>query len=91
MKKFSKIILASGVTLMLGAGSVSAYLQTQRQEQLSDLTLANIEAMADWSREAVAWANGPSHDVDCARCGSTHVHCEGRKKGTRCLQTSCLN
>lgn len=40
-------MFASGVTLMLGAGSVSAYLQAQPKEQYSDLTLANIEAMED--------------------------------------------
>lgn len=84
-------MLVSSVTLLLGTVATVNYLYARSGGRVSDLTLANIEAMADWSREAVAWANGPSHDVDCARCGSTHVHCEGRKKGTRCLQTSCLN
>lgn len=84
-------MLVSGVTLLSVMAATVNYLYAQTGERVSDLTLANVEAMADWSREAVAWANGPSHDVDCARCGSTHVHCEGRKKGTRCLQTSCLN
>lgn len=91
MKKFTKIMQVSGVTLLSATVATVNYLYARSGERVSDLTLVNIEAMADWSREAVAWANGPSHDVDCARCGSTHVHCGGRKKGTRCLQTSCLN
>lgn len=41
-----RCFISVGVMLMLGAGSVSTYLQTQRQEKLSDLTLANIEALA---------------------------------------------
>lgn len=40
-----KILLLSGATLVLGASSVSAYLQAQPKEQLSNLTLANIEAL----------------------------------------------
>lgn len=41
-----KILLLSGATLVLGAGSVFAYLQAQPKDQLSNLALANIEAMA---------------------------------------------
>lgn len=46
MKKIAKILLASGASLILAAGSVMTYLQTQRAlEPVSDLTLANIEAL----------------------------------------------
>ncbi|WP_281671380.1 hypothetical protein [Rikenella microfusus] len=46
MKRIAKILLASGASLMLAAGSVMTYLQTQRAlEPVSDLTLANIEAL----------------------------------------------
>lgn len=45
MKKLNKILLTSGGTLLLCTGSVTAYLQAQPKEQLSDLTLANIEAL----------------------------------------------
>ena len=43
MKRIAKILLTSGASLMLAAGSVMTYLQTQGS--VSDLTLANIEAL----------------------------------------------
>ena len=46
MKKFTKMMFASGVTFALGVGAVTSYLVAQPKEQLSDLTLANIEAMS---------------------------------------------
>ena len=47
MKKLNKktiIVVCSG--MLVAAGSYLTYLQAQPQEQMSDLTLANIEAMA---------------------------------------------
>lgn len=40
------MILLSGVTLALSAGAVLSYLQVQPKQQISDLTLANIEALS---------------------------------------------
>lgn len=45
MKKFHKILFAGAVTLALGSGAAFSYLQVQPAEQLSDLTLDNIEVM----------------------------------------------
>ncbi|WP_084135271.1 NVEALA domain-containing protein [Rikenella microfusus] len=90
MKRFTKIMLSAGGALLIGTGAVTSYLKAQQPEQqMSDLTLANIEAFAA-GMDVIAWANGPGHDVPCDRCNSVHVHCEGRKKDTRCIQTSCL-
>lgn len=47
MKKLTKMLLGSGASLMLAAGGVMTYLQAQHPaEAVSDLTLANIEALA---------------------------------------------
>lgn len=47
MKKTTKILLISGVALLLSAGAVINFLKAaQTEAQVSDLTLANIEALA---------------------------------------------
>ncbi len=47
MKKTAKILLGSGFALLLSAGAVVNFLQSSRAEaKVSDLTLANIEALA---------------------------------------------
>ena len=47
MKKLYKIMLLSGVTMMLGTGAVLSYLQAQQPlTSQEELTLANIEALA---------------------------------------------
>ncbi|WP_298063647.1 hypothetical protein [uncultured Rikenella sp.] len=46
MKKLTKMMLASGGALLLGTGAVTSYLMVQPEQRMSDLTLANLEAMA---------------------------------------------
>lgn len=68
MKKLTKMLLAAGVTLVLGTGAVLSYLQAQPQEQLSDLTLANIEALGyDTVQEAAIGG--------CAGCIGSNESC----------------
>ncbi len=45
MKKITRIMLSAGVMLVLGTGLVLSYMQARPEERLSDLTLANIEAL----------------------------------------------
>lgn len=48
MKKMTKILLAAGGAALICGGSVMTYLKAQTQQpEMSDLTLANLEAMAD--------------------------------------------
>lgn len=48
MKKLNKkTIIAVFGGMLVAAGSYLTYLQAQPQEQMSDLTLANLEAMAN--------------------------------------------
>ncbi|WP_300730565.1 NVEALA domain-containing protein [uncultured Rikenella sp.] len=90
MKKLTKILLAAGGAALIGGGAVMTYLKAQTQQpEMSDLTLQNLEAMATIDVPDMNWANGPSSNVSCSRCGSVHVHCKA-SKNTRCLQTSCL-
>ena len=47
MKKRTKILLVSGVALLLSVGAVINFLKAaQTETTVSDLTLANIEALA---------------------------------------------
>lgn len=47
MKKMTKILLAAGGAALICGGSVMTYLKAQTQQpKMSDLTLANIEALA---------------------------------------------
>lgn len=41
----NKILLSAAGTLLIGGGAYLSYLKAQPREQLSDLTLANIEAL----------------------------------------------
>ncbi len=45
MKKLTKVMLATDGVLLLGAGAVTSYLMVQPEQRMSDLTLANLEAM----------------------------------------------
>ena len=84
-------MLAAGGGLLIGAGAVTNYRRAQQPEkQMSDHTLANIEALAAGGMETENWANGPGVNVSCARCNSIHVHCMGTDPGTRCIPISCL-
>ncbi len=47
MKRSNKFLLGGVFVLLIGGGAYLNYLKAQPQEQLSDLTLANLEAMAD--------------------------------------------
>lgn len=57
-----------GAMLALGAVSVLSYLSTQPEEQLSDLTLANIEAIGFESPESVV-------KIPCRYTGDEYDHC----------------
>lgn len=46
MKRSNKFQLGGVFALLIGGGAYLNYLKTQPREQLSDLTLANLEAMA---------------------------------------------
>lgn len=46
MKNLNKILFAVSGVLLLGGGAVLAYMQARPQQEFSDLTLANIEALA---------------------------------------------
>ncbi len=46
MKKTAKILLAAGGAALICGGAMMTYFKAQPKEQLSDLTLANIEALA---------------------------------------------
>lgn len=46
MKRSNKFLLGGVFALLIGGGAYLNYLKTQPREQLSDLTLANLEAMA---------------------------------------------
>lgn len=46
MKNLNKILFAVSGGLLLGGGAVLAYMQARPQPEFSDLTLANIEALA---------------------------------------------
>lgn len=46
MKRSNKFLLGGVFVLLIGGSAYLNYLKAQPQEQLSDLTLANIEAMA---------------------------------------------
>lgn len=72
MKKLTKILLTAGVTLVLGTGIITSYLQAQPQEQVSDLTLANIEAMAVSDDKE----NGDSEvKIPCTYTGDEYDYC----------------
>ncbi len=48
MKKLTKILLATGGAALIGGASAMTYLKAQTQQpEMSDLTLQNLEAMAD--------------------------------------------
>lgn len=47
MKKMTKMLLAAGGAALICGGAVMTYLKAQTQQpEMSDLTLANLEAMA---------------------------------------------
>lgn len=46
MKKLNTILFAVFGVLLLGSGMVLTYMQVNPQSECSDLTLANIEALA---------------------------------------------
>lgn len=91
MKKFTKMALASGVTFALGIGVVTSYLVAQPKEQLSDLTLANIEAIGA-GMDVNPIVQGPAHESkdQCRACKTHHVICEGRENGGDCINIHCL-
>ena len=62
MKNLNKILFAVSGVLLLGGGAVLAYMQARPQPEFSDLTLANIEALAGGG-EASAVAMKKDRDV----------------------------
>lgn len=73
-----KILLLSGATLVLGASSVSAYLQAQPKEQLSNLTLANIEALGGMHDEIGNIASCPWPAERYATCTEITMYPDGK-------------
>ncbi|WP_298063655.1 hypothetical protein [uncultured Rikenella sp.] len=71
MKKLTKMMLASGGALLLGTGAVTSYLMVQPEQRMSDLTLANLEAMAFLDPEdpdlipGQEFLNAPQKKYDC--------------------------
>lgn len=58
MKKMTKMLLAAGGAALIGGGAVMTYLKAQtRQPEMSALTLANIEAMADLEEDILDLQN----------------------------------
>lgn len=53
MKNLNKILFAVSGVLLLGGGAVLADMQARPQPEFSDLTLANIEALAGGEASAV--------------------------------------
>ena len=93
MKKTTKILLISGVALLLSAGAVINFLKAaQTEAQFSDLTLANIEALAQKDLEHLPEANGPAQEASekCDRCGTKHVNCLAYPNSGQCVPIHCL-
>ena len=84
-------MLAAGGALLIGAGAVTNYLRAQQPEQqMSDLTLANIEAMAYIDTELGGDSEGGK--IDCygalANAGSGHITIT---KCSTCMDESCTD
>lgn len=93
MKKFTKVMLVSSVTLLLGMVATVNYLYARSGGRVSDLTLANIEAMADSNKvEQVPIVQGPAKTDrhECRACKTHHVICEGKEHGGDCVNIHCL-
>ena len=88
MKRFTKIMLSAGGALLIGTGAAMSYLKAQQPEpQVSDLTLANIEALAldikvSGKSECTGWLGWCSFTCECgysfSALGSTFInrhHC----------------
>ena len=89
-------MLAAGGALLIGAGAVTNYLRAQQPEQhMSDLTLANIEAMAYIDTEL----GGQSYVIcysesrvkkgytyyDCAKCPEKIYDEQGKGLYSKCF------
>ncbi|WP_304708347.1 NVEALA domain-containing protein [uncultured Rikenella sp.] len=58
MKKMTKALLAAGGAALICGGAVMTYLKAQTQQpEMSALTLANIEAMADLEEDILDLQN----------------------------------
>ncbi len=74
MKKLTKVMLASGGALLLGAGAVTNYLLAQQpQTAQEELTLANLEAMAFLDPEELDMEPGPGDHVNYE--GAANYYC----------------
>ena len=93
MKKRTKILLVSGVALLLSVGAVINFLKAaQTETTVSDLTLANIEALALDKQENFPMMQGPSYKDShrCSVCKTYHVLCRGKEHGGDCIPIHCL-
>lgn len=70
--KAKKILFCLGATLILGVGAVTSYLMAQPEEQISDLTLANIEAMAIPDNKE---AGDSGVQIPCTYTGDEYDYC----------------
>lgn len=66
-------MLAAGGALLIGAGAVTNYLRAQQPEQqMSDLTLANIEVVAfgiEQETKVICIDSNSKCKVECDICG----------------------
>lgn len=73
MKNFQKKMLIAGGALVIGSAAAFNFLMAQPKEQISDLTLANIEAMAGnedgFFTGTCAYVCEGQCSVTCPRCG----------------------
>ena len=87
------LLFSFGVALLLSVGAVINFLKAaQTETTVSDLTLANIEALAVDQMESHHIVNGPADIADeaCLRCLTVHVNCKGEQTGGKCIPIHCL-
>jgi len=80
MKKFIKIAFVAASAAIAGYGIYTK----QKTEPMSDLMLANVEALAE--NEISNPGCDPSWDKECCVCSSVH-HTYARAKGTNGCET----
>ncbi len=93
MKKFSKIMLSAGGALLIGTGAAMSYLKAQQPEpQVSDLTLANIEAMAVGDTDIWPANTGPASLVECPSGCTVAIgkYCASEPNAGPCSDIPCV-
>lgn len=86
-------MLSAGGALLIGTGAVMNYLKAQQPEQqMSDLTLANLEAMAFIDPDLDLGGDSEGGKIDCygalvdAGCGHITI-----TKCSTCLDETCTD